>query len=82
MIGVLQAVDTAVDRFDTAHLELLESLAATAAIAIENARLYEELERRVEKRTAELAKANEALQESEEKYRSLVEGYIDGIAIV
>ncbi|MCB0211155.1 MAG: GAF domain-containing protein [Anaerolineae bacterium] len=42
VIGVIQVVDEAVNRFDQSHLELLESLAATAAIAIENGRLYEE----------------------------------------
>ncbi len=39
-IGVLYAVDEAVDRFRPADLNLLELLAATAAIAIDNARLY------------------------------------------
>ena len=42
VIGVIQVVDKEVDRFDRSHMELVESLAATAAIAIENARLYEE----------------------------------------
>jgi two-component sensor histidine kinase len=42
VIGVLQMVDTQVNRFDAPDLALLESLAATAAIAIENARLYEQ----------------------------------------
>jgi signal transduction histidine kinase len=46
VIGVLQVVDETVDRFRPGDLELLEPLAATAAIAIENARLYaEELHR-------------------------------------
>jgi signal transduction histidine kinase len=40
VIGVLQVVDETVDRFKPKDLELLEPLAATAAIAIENARLY------------------------------------------
>jgi len=42
VIGVLQMVDTQVNRFDAPDRALLESLAATAAIAIENARLYEQ----------------------------------------
>ena len=41
VIGVLQLLDTAVGRFSAADLALVESLAATATIAIENARLYE-----------------------------------------
>ena len=40
-LGVLQVLDTSVDRFSTADLELVEPIAASAAIAIENARLYE-----------------------------------------
>ncbi len=42
VIGVLQVVDTAIDRFSATDLELLEPLATSAAIAIENARLYEQ----------------------------------------
>jgi diguanylate cyclase (GGDEF)-like protein/PAS domain S-box-containing protein len=43
VIGVLQLLDTAVGRFGAADLELVEALAATGTIAIENARLYEAL---------------------------------------
>lgn len=43
VIGVLQVVDAQVNRFDETDLTLLESLAATAAITIENARLYEQV---------------------------------------
>jgi len=41
VIGVLQVVDAEVDRFGTTDLTLLEPLATTAALAIENVRLYE-----------------------------------------
>lgn len=41
-IGVLEVVDTAPGRFTEDDLELLEPLAALAANAIENARLYEQ----------------------------------------
>lgn len=40
VIGVLQVTDTNIDRFRPADQELLEPLALTAAVAIENARLY------------------------------------------
>ncbi len=57
VIGVLQATDTEPDRFTISDLTLLEPLAASAAIAIENARLVEELRRR----TTELQARNEEL---------------------
>jgi PAS domain S-box-containing protein len=43
VIGVLQAVDQTVNRFDSTDLRLIESLAAVAANAIENAHLFTEL---------------------------------------
>jgi PAS domain S-box-containing protein len=43
--GVIQVVDANVGRFDATDVMLLESLASTAAIAVENARLYEEADR-------------------------------------
>lgn len=42
VIGVLQAVDREAGRFGPVDLALLEPLAATAAVAIETARLYEQ----------------------------------------
>ena len=57
VIGVLQVVDTEVDRFSTPELTLLESLAGSAAIALDNARLVEALRQR----TAELEVRNEEL---------------------
>jgi len=61
VIGVLQVLDTEADRFDAADVALVEPLAASASIAIENARLHrevldhaEQLEQRVQKRTAEI----------------------------
>lgn len=46
IIGVLQVADQAVDRFRTVDLTLLEPLATSAAIAIENARLFEAEQKR------------------------------------
>jgi PAS domain S-box-containing protein len=45
VIGVLQVLDTEIDRFDGNDLALLEPLAAAAAVAIDNARLYQETDR-------------------------------------
>ncbi len=57
VIGVLQVVDTEIDRFGPADLALMEPLAASAGIAIDNARLVEALRQR----TAELEARNEEL---------------------
>jgi signal transduction histidine kinase/ActR/RegA family two-component response regulator len=46
VIGVIQVVDGEIDRFKPTDLMLLEPLAASAAIAIENARLFEAERRR------------------------------------
>jgi PAS domain S-box-containing protein len=40
VLGALQVLDTEADRFSVTDLSLLESLAATAAMAVENAQLY------------------------------------------
>lgn len=58
VIGVLQVVDTVADRFDAGDLALLEPLAASAAIAIENGRLFEQARRELEERR----QAEEALR--------------------
>jgi two-component sensor histidine kinase/putative methionine-R-sulfoxide reductase with GAF domain len=42
VVGVLQVVDTRPSQFTTSQLELVESLADAAGIAIENAKLYEQ----------------------------------------
>ncbi|MBU0702765.1 MAG: GAF domain-containing protein, partial [Chloroflexi bacterium] len=57
IIGVLQAMDTEVDRFSQTDLALLELLAASSAIAIDNAGLVEALRQR----TVELEARNEEL---------------------
>jgi len=57
VIGVLQVTDTEVDRFSPTDLTLLEPMAASAATAIDNARLVETLRQR----NAELEARNEEL---------------------
>lgn len=49
-IGVLQVVDTTVNRFKNVDLSLIESLGASASIAIENARLYEQAQMEIQER--------------------------------
>jgi PAS domain S-box-containing protein len=58
VIGVLQIVDTQVARFSKSDLELVEPLAAVAAIAIENAQLYEQTRRDAETRAILLREIN------------------------
>ncbi|MGC9357627.1 MAG: GAF domain-containing protein [Anaerolineae bacterium] len=74
VIGVLQVVDTEVGAFGPEDLRLIESLAAFAAIGIENARLFE----RSQQQNVERRRAEEALRRSQENYASLVNS-IDGI---
>jgi len=59
VIGALQVGDPQVDRFSPSDQTLVEALAATAAIAIENTRLFAEEERRA----AELTRALEQQHE-------------------
>ena len=54
--------------FTPDRLEVLRFLAAQSAVALENALLYEDM-----------ARAGDALSESEKKFRNLVENTIDGI---
>ena len=50
VIGVLNLVDTEVGRFTEDELSLVDSIATAAAIAIENARLYQEAQEEIAQR--------------------------------
>jgi GAF domain-containing protein len=78
VIGVLTAERKSKGGFDTTAQLLLSTLADQAVIAIENARLYEEitrsaqeLEQKVEERTEELAQAIEELTEERDHVEAL-----------
>ena len=58
IIGALQVVDTEVDCFSQEDVPIMESLATTAAIAIENARLFEQVLRDAETKTTLLYEIN------------------------
>jgi nitrogen-specific signal transduction histidine kinase/CheY-like chemotaxis protein len=62
-------------------LRLLTGLGNTAAVAIENARLYTDLEALVTQRTKQLGKTRERLQESETRFRAVFEHMSNGVVI-
>lgn len=77
VIGVVQVVDTEAGRFNETDLTLLETLAGSAAIAIENARLYEKGQKEIVIRK----KTEEALRESENRYRTVLEANPDSVIV-
>lgn len=58
VIGALQVVDEVPDRFDAAEVNLLESIAATITIVIENATLYDQARRDAETKSFLLREVN------------------------
>lgn len=77
-IGVIQVVDTAPNVFDITHQTLLEWLAASAAIAIDNARLYQRAQDEI--RQKEEAKAE--LDKSVQTLHRTLNGTIQAIALI
>lgn len=71
-IGVLCVSSVEKNAYRRVHLDMLQTLAAHAAVALDNARAYtqlEEMEKQVRSNTDELALANRALQENDERLR-------------
>ncbi|HZV67068.1 MAG TPA: two-component regulator propeller domain-containing protein, partial [Telluria sp.] len=79
MMGVLCVQSAEKNAYRRVHLDMLQTLAAHAAVALDNARAYRQLEdtqaqlleqeKQVRLNTDELALANRALQENDERLR-------------
>lgn len=72
-IGVLTVQSYELNAYTEYHLDILRSLANSIATAIDNARLYENLEAEVEKQTAEVVKQKEQIEKTFENTKLLSE---------
>ncbi len=73
ILGVLSLAHSSPASFSSNHLQLSRALAASAAVAIQNARLYERAEiygAELEHRIAELHRVQQTLEESEQGRRA------------
>jgi PAS domain S-box-containing protein len=73
VVGAIQAVAEEASAFSSSDLTLMESLGSAAAVAIENAQLYQQAQREI----ADRMRAEAALRESEERFRRLAENARD-----
>lgn len=64
IVGVINVESFKKNAYTIYDLNILKNLAVYVAIAIENAKLYENLEEKVEERTAELVKKNEEIKKT------------------
>jgi putative nucleotidyltransferase with HDIG domain/PAS domain S-box-containing protein len=77
-IGVIQVVDTAPGVFESTHQTLLEWLAASAAIAIDNARLYQRARDEIRQRK----EAEAELDKSFQTLHRTLDGTIQAIILI
>ncbi|MFB0536601.1 MAG: GAF domain-containing protein [Anaerolineae bacterium] len=88
VIGVLDVQSDELNAFDLDDVAVLQTLGDQVATAIENARLFEELEEhkatlgeRVRERTEELASSLRHQKIEADKTRAIVEGIADGVMV-
>jgi PAS domain S-box-containing protein len=73
VLGVIEAVDVQANRFTAADQRLLESLAATAALAIENAHLYAQTQQEAQHKSQLLSELNHRVGNTLNIIQSLIE---------
>jgi transcriptional regulator with GAF, ATPase, and Fis domain len=73
VLGVITVQSFKKNAYTNYHLDILRNLAVYAAIALENARLYESMEGTVEERTREVVSKKEEIERSYENTRLLSE---------
>ena len=78
IIGVLEMLKQPGQDFELDDLILAETIAASAAIAIANARLFDQAQREI----AERERIEEVLRSSEEQYRMVVENANEAIFVI
>ncbi len=83
IIGVVQVLNKiGRDTFSKSEIKFLEALASQAAIAIENANLYEHLEERAEQLNKELKEANVNLSIEKLRIESIVQSMEDSVLAI
>ena len=82
VLGVIEVVNRADgSSFSRADAEVLKAVANQAAIALDNARLYDRLEQRVEQSQGELAIANQQLQTDKTLLQTVLHSMTDGVVV-
>ena len=82
VLGVIEVVNREDgSSFSRADAEVLKAVANQAAIALDNARLYDRLEQRVEQSQGELALANRELQADKTLLQTVLHSMTDGVVV-
>ena len=82
ILGVIEVVNRADgSAFSRADAEVLTAVANQAAIALDNARLYDRLEQRVERSQGALALANRQLQADKTLLQTVLHSMTDGVVV-